>query len=179
MFVLFFPDGDFCSRLHYICARRWYSTKIQTTHRTTNKNLVRISKILAHRAHMKLTIKNLQYGDFGNYRCISKNSLGETEGSIRVYGKRFIYSFLCMCSISWDDDYLFRTQKDTHTTKLFHQKRSVFFLSLACVFVSLCISACLLCHLIFCPYPSNAFSFNPSLFFPSFLLNIKLQTFFF
>lgn len=41
-------------------------------------------------AHMKLTIRNLQYGDFGNYRCISKNSLGETEGSIRVYGK-------CMC----------------------------------------------------------------------------------
>lgn len=42
-----------------------------------------------YRAHMKLTIRNLQYGDFGNYRCISKNSLGETEGSIRVYGKRF------------------------------------------------------------------------------------------
>lgn len=41
-------------------------------------------------AHMKLTIRNLQYGDFGNYRCISKNSLGETEGSIRVYGK-------CIC----------------------------------------------------------------------------------
>uniref|UniRef100_A0A1B0CCX4 Putative lachesin n=1 Tax=Lutzomyia longipalpis TaxID=7200 RepID=A0A1B0CCX4_LUTLO len=39
----------------------------------------------SYRAHMKLTIKNLQNGDFGNYRCISKNSLGETEGSIRVY----------------------------------------------------------------------------------------------
>lgn len=39
---------------------------------------------------MKLTIRNLQYGDFGNYRCISKNSLGETEGSIRVYGKFFL-----------------------------------------------------------------------------------------
>lgn len=39
-----------------------------------------------NRAHMKLTIKNLQNADFGNYRCISKNSLGETEGSIRVYG---------------------------------------------------------------------------------------------
>lgn len=36
---------------------------------------------------MKLTIKNLSVGDFGNYRCISKNSLGETEGSIRVYGE--------------------------------------------------------------------------------------------
>lgn len=49
---------------------------------------------------MKLTIKNLQYGDFGNYRCISKNSLGETEGSIRVYGEcmehflRFIFIFI-------------------------------------------------------------------------------------
>ncbi|XP_058837138.1 lachesin [Topomyia yanbarensis] len=39
----------------------------------------------SYRAHMKLTIKNLSLGDFGNYRCISKNSLGETEGSIRVY----------------------------------------------------------------------------------------------
>lgn len=40
----------------------------------------------SYRAHMKLTIKNIQHSDFGNYRCISKNSLGETEGSIRVYG---------------------------------------------------------------------------------------------
>lgn len=41
----------------------------------------------SYRAYMKLTIKGLQGADFGNYRCISKNSLGETEGSIRVYGK--------------------------------------------------------------------------------------------
>ncbi|XP_031364949.1 lachesin-like isoform X8 [Apis dorsata] len=39
----------------------------------------------SYRAYMRLTIKNLQAGDFGNYRCISKNSLGETEGSIRLY----------------------------------------------------------------------------------------------
>ncbi|EEB15808.1 lachesin precursor, putative [Pediculus humanus corporis] len=39
----------------------------------------------SYRAHMRLTIKNLQNKDFGNYRCISKNSLGETEGSIRLY----------------------------------------------------------------------------------------------
>ncbi|CAK1552763.1 unnamed protein product [Leptosia nina] len=39
----------------------------------------------SYRAHMKLTVRNLQGGDFGNYRCISKNSLGETEGSIRLY----------------------------------------------------------------------------------------------
>ncbi|GBP52068.1 Lachesin [Eumeta japonica] len=39
----------------------------------------------SYRAHMKLTVRNLQSADFGNYRCISKNSLGETEGSIRLY----------------------------------------------------------------------------------------------
>jgi neurotrimin len=39
----------------------------------------------SYRAHMKLSVRNLQPGDFGNYRCISKNSLGETEGSIRLY----------------------------------------------------------------------------------------------
>lgn len=39
----------------------------------------------SYRAHMKLTIRDLRDRDFGNYRCISKNSLGETEGSIRLY----------------------------------------------------------------------------------------------
>ena len=41
----------------------------------------------SYKAHMRLTIKNLKEKDFGSYRCISKNSLGETEGSIRLYGK--------------------------------------------------------------------------------------------
>ncbi|KAG8229074.1 hypothetical protein J437_LFUL005708 [Ladona fulva] len=41
----------------------------------------------SYRAHMKLTIRGLRDRDFGNYRCISKNSLGETEGSIRLYGE--------------------------------------------------------------------------------------------
>lgn len=50
---------------------------------------------------MKLTVRHLQSGDFGNYRCISKNSLGETEGSIRLYGS-FIWivvkiSIACFC----------------------------------------------------------------------------------
>ncbi|KAL1492325.1 hypothetical protein ABEB36_010586 [Hypothenemus hampei] len=39
----------------------------------------------SYMAHMLLTVRNLQTIDFGNYRCISKNSLGETEGSIRLY----------------------------------------------------------------------------------------------
>ncbi|OAD56589.1 Neurotrimin [Eufriesea mexicana] len=39
----------------------------------------------SYRSYMSLTIRNLQPDNFGNYRCISKNSLGETEGSIRLY----------------------------------------------------------------------------------------------
>ena len=34
----------------------------------------------------RLHIKNLQAKDFGSYKCVSKNSLGETEGSIMLYG---------------------------------------------------------------------------------------------
>lgn len=41
----------------------------------------------SYRIHMRLTIKDLGLSDFGNYKCISKNSLGETEGSIRLYGQ--------------------------------------------------------------------------------------------
>ena len=32
-----------------------------------------------------LTIRNLKEEDFGSYRCISKNSLGESDGTIMLY----------------------------------------------------------------------------------------------
>ncbi|PRD26709.1 UNVERIFIED_CONTAM: Protein CEPU-1 [Trichonephila clavipes] len=44
-----------------------------------NKGLYKIS--------MQLTIRNLKPEDFGAYTCVAKNSLGETEGTIRLYGK--------------------------------------------------------------------------------------------
>ncbi|CAA9997716.1 unnamed protein product [Nesidiocoris tenuis] len=39
----------------------------------------------SYRTYMRLTVRHLSAKDFGSYRCISKNSLGETEGSIRLY----------------------------------------------------------------------------------------------
>ena len=33
----------------------------------------------------RLTIRNLREENFGSYRCISKNSLGETDGTIMLY----------------------------------------------------------------------------------------------
>lgn len=36
---------------------------------------------------MTLTIKHLHKPDFGGYKCISKNSIGGIEATIRLYGK--------------------------------------------------------------------------------------------
>ncbi|XP_042898660.2 lachesin isoform X2 [Parasteatoda tepidariorum] len=38
-----------------------------------------------YKIHMKLAIRNLQPHDFGTYKCFAENSLGSTEGSIRLY----------------------------------------------------------------------------------------------
>ncbi|BES91852.1 Immunoglobulin domain [Nesidiocoris tenuis] len=34
---------------------------------------------------MKLTINNVGPSDFGSYKCVSKNSLGDTDGTIKLY----------------------------------------------------------------------------------------------
>uniref|UniRef100_A0A8D8Y4J3 Opioid-binding protein/cell adhesion molecule homolog n=1 Tax=Cacopsylla melanoneura TaxID=428564 RepID=A0A8D8Y4J3_9HEMI len=39
----------------------------------------------AYKIHMKLTIKSVTKQDYGTYKCVSKNSLGDTDGSIRLY----------------------------------------------------------------------------------------------
>lgn len=41
----------------------------------------------AYRVVMKLSIKVVSQADFGSYRCIAKNSLGETDGAIKLYSK--------------------------------------------------------------------------------------------
>lgn len=45
---------------------------------------------------MSLIIRNFQKADVGSYRCIAKNSLGEVESNIRLYGK---FSFKCFQTI--------------------------------------------------------------------------------
>jgi neurotrimin len=34
---------------------------------------------------MKLTIRSIDVNDFGTYKCVAKNSLGDTDGSIKLY----------------------------------------------------------------------------------------------
>lgn len=40
-----------------------------------------------YKVTMKLTITNVDIADFGMYKCLAKNSLGETDGSIKLYRK--------------------------------------------------------------------------------------------
>jgi hypothetical protein len=40
-----------------------------------------------YKTRMRLTIQNLEKTDLTTYRCVAKNSLGSTEGSIQLYGK--------------------------------------------------------------------------------------------
>lgn len=42
---------------------------------------------------MKLKIKNISHKDFGSYKCIVKNSLGESDGVIKLDGKLFSFFF--------------------------------------------------------------------------------------
>lgn len=39
---------------------------------------------------MRLRIKKVENKDYGAYKCVSKNTLGEKEGYIRLY-RKFIF----------------------------------------------------------------------------------------
>lgn len=41
----------------------------------------------AYKVVMKLSIKVVSEADFGTYKCIAKNSLGETDSGIKLYSK--------------------------------------------------------------------------------------------
>ncbi|XP_067127907.1 neurotrimin-like [Centruroides vittatus] len=62
-----------------------YWTKEDGDMLVTNDKYLAIIKDKTYKVHMKLIIRNIQQEDFGVYKCYAKNSLGSTEGSIRLY----------------------------------------------------------------------------------------------
>jgi hypothetical protein len=45
----------------------------------------------AYKVVMRLTINSVSQNDFGSYRCVSKNSLGDTDGVIKLYREYKLY----------------------------------------------------------------------------------------
>lgn len=41
----------------------------------------------SYETRMTVTVRKFQKEDVGSYRCIAKNSLGEVDSSIRLYGE--------------------------------------------------------------------------------------------
>lgn len=58
---------------------------------SNNKYQIEIQPTVVYKVQLKLHIKSLQPEDFGSYTCVAKNSLGETEGTIRLYGKHYLH----------------------------------------------------------------------------------------
>lgn len=70
----------------------------------------------AYKIHMKLTINSVSPTDYGSYKCVSRNSLGDTDGSIKVYRK-------CNYSISHLKFSLFFYAAERNSRDEFHNKR--------------------------------------------------------
>lgn len=45
----------------------------------------------SYKVYMKLRIRNVTKEDFMQYKCVAKNSLGGSDGTITLYGKANIY----------------------------------------------------------------------------------------
>lgn len=53
---------------------------------SSSKYNVQESSKSLYEMKMTVTVKKFEKEDLGSYRCIAKNSLGEVDSSIRLYG---------------------------------------------------------------------------------------------
>lgn len=56
---------------------------------SSSKYEVENTMISLFESRMALTVRKLSPADVGGYRCVAKNSLGEVDSVIRLYGKLF------------------------------------------------------------------------------------------
>jgi neurotrimin len=54
---------------------------------SSSKYIVQEHSRSLYEMKMSVTVKNFEKDDVGSYRCIAKNSLGEVDSSIRLYGE--------------------------------------------------------------------------------------------
>lgn len=72
-------DSFFC----FLAGHRRHRPKYGITEQRTN-----------YKGVMRLTIRSFSSADVGTYHCVSTNSLGRAEGTLRLYGKTVFGPFL-------------------------------------------------------------------------------------
>lgn len=65
-----------------------------------------------YRGIMRLIVRSFSISDVGTYHCVSTNSLGRAEGTLRLYGKFFFFSKLLYAKSKMELRELFKYIKD-------------------------------------------------------------------
>ncbi|XP_034472190.1 limbic system-associated membrane protein [Drosophila innubila] len=78
-----------------------------------------VTEIAGYRSSMKLHINPLSQAEFGAYRCVAKNSLGDTDGTIKLYrippnAVNYVESF----------DARHKGKKRTKSSEMYHSSRA-------------------------------------------------------
>ncbi|XP_066903881.1 leucine-rich repeat, immunoglobulin-like domain and transmembrane domain-containing protein 3 [Halyomorpha halys] len=63
----------------------WTREDGQMIHSSKKYHTIEIPQEVSYKVQMMLTIVKLKIQDFGTYKCVAKNSRGETDGTIRLY----------------------------------------------------------------------------------------------
>ncbi|CAH1713377.1 neurotrimin-like isoform X2 [Aphis gossypii] len=70
--------------LHY-----WTRDSGQMLHDNNKYKAMSIQGVPSYKVQMKLTIVDVSQTDYGVYKCVAKNSRGETDGTIRLYSPQW------------------------------------------------------------------------------------------
>ena len=57
---------------------------------TLGKKYETVTVVSAYKVYMKLHIRNVKEIDFMQYKCVAKNALGYSDGSITLYGMCYV-----------------------------------------------------------------------------------------
>lgn len=82
---------------------------------SSSKYHVQENSVSMYETRMSMIVRKFQKDDVGSYRCIAKNSLGEVDSSIRLYGKFRGGREVVDCGLwEWSEACLMDNKRDTY-----------------------------------------------------------------
>ena len=74
----------------------WMRGETTSTTVTAGPRIKTRSRVQDHVTIMELEILWVSPEDFTSYKCVARNSLGETDGIIKVYGYKIVIILICL-----------------------------------------------------------------------------------